>query len=109
MWLMTPRGFYSVVAKSDDGEEFLTVRARSERDIRELADLLPGEPTRDAGTDYRWRLRCTRGQWADAVSAMAQEIDYANFKSRIGTTDPQRAKLLADVWDTLYAIQDAER
>jgi hypothetical protein len=109
MWLITPRGFYSVVAKPSDEGAALTIRARSERDIRNLADLIPGTPVRDAGTDYyRWRLRCTRTQWESAVAAMAREIDYGNFKSRIAGEDPARAALLADVWDTLYAIQETK-
>jgi hypothetical protein len=108
MWLITPRGFYSAVSKTADGADALTVRARSEHDIRNLTDLIPGTPTRDAGTDYRWRLRCTRAQWENAVAVMAREIDYDNFKSRIAAEDPARAALLADVWNTLYAIQAAE-
>jgi hypothetical protein len=108
MWLMTPRGFYSVVAKPADQDEMLTIRARTELDIRNLDDLIDATPIRDAGTDYRWRLRCTRDQWADAIAAMAREIDYRNFKSRIAATDPRRAELLAEVWDTLYGLQEQE-
>ena len=41
-----PRGFFSAVAKPEDGDEFLTVRTRSEKDIRNLADLINAEPER---------------------------------------------------------------
>ena len=109
MWLITPRGFYSAVAKHDDGEEFVTVRARSEHDIRNLCDLIDAEPSRDDGTDYRWRIRCPKSEWANAVSAMAGEIDYPNFKTRIAREDPARARLLARLWDVLYDIQRQER
>ena len=108
MWLITPRGFFSAVAKAEDGDEFVTVRARSERDIRNLADLIDAEPSRDDGTDYRWRIRCRKSEWVEAVSKMAEEIDYSNFKSRIAAEDPERAHLLARVWDVLYDIQRHE-
>ncbi|MGO9903512.1 MAG: hypothetical protein ACLP0J_28380 [Solirubrobacteraceae bacterium] len=108
MWLITPRGFFSAVAKPEDGDEFVTVRARCERDIRNLADLIDAEPSRDDGTDYRWRIRCRKSEWADAVSKMAEEIDYSNFKSRIAAEDPERAHLLARVRDVLYDIQRHE-
>jgi hypothetical protein len=29
VWLITPRGFYSAVAKPGDGEAFVTARART--------------------------------------------------------------------------------
>lgn len=105
MWIITPRGFYSAVAKPDDGEEFVTVRARSEHDIRNLSDLIDAEPSRDEGTDYRWRIRCPKSEWASALSAMAGEIDYDNFKNRIARDDPARADLLERVWHVLYEIQ----
>jgi hypothetical protein len=108
MWLITPRGLFSAVAKPEDGDEFVTVRARSERDIRNLADLIDAEPSRDDGTDYRWRIRCRKSEWAEAVSRMVDEIDYSNFKSRIASEDPERAHLLAGVWDVLYDIQRRE-
>jgi hypothetical protein len=108
MWLITPRGFYSAVAKPGDADEFVTVRARSERDIRNLADLIDAEPSRDDGTDYRWRIRCSKSEWAGAVSTMADEIDYDNFKSRIAREDPERAHLLSRVWEVLYDIQRQE-
>lgn len=105
---MTPRGFFSAVAKPEDGEEFVTVRARSERDIRNLADLIDAAPARGEGTDYRWRIRCRKLEWADAVAKMAREIDYSNFKNRVARDDHDRAHLLARVWDVLSEIQRQE-
>ncbi len=108
MWVITQRGFYSVVAKPGDGDDFLTVRARSEQDIRNLANLIDAEPSRDDGTDYRWRIRCPKSDWAKAVSRMASEIDYDNFKNRICRDDPDRARVLSRVWEVLYDIQRQE-
>ena len=105
---MTPRGFYSAVAKPEDGDKFVTVRARAERDIRNLSDLIDAEPVNDEGTDYRWRIRCRKAEWAQAVATMVEEIDYSNFKNRIASEDPERAELLARVWSALYELQANE-
>jgi hypothetical protein len=106
---MTPRGFYSAVAKVEDGDEFITVRVRSERDIQNLSDLIDAEPSRDDGTDYRWRIRCQKSEWAKAVGTMAEEISYDNFKNRIAREHPDTARLLARVRDVLYEIQRQDR
>ena len=108
MWLITTRGFYSAVAKPGDGDEFVTVRARAEQDIRNLAELIDAEPQSSEHTDYRWRIRCRKSEWAHAVAVMAEEIDYSNFKSRIASEDPDRAHLLSRVWEVLYDIQRQE-
>jgi hypothetical protein len=108
MWLITTRGFYSAVAKPEDGDEFVTVRARSEHDIRNLADLIDAQPLRDEGTDYRWRIRCRKSEWARALGVMADEIDYSNFKSQIASADPERAHVLSRVWKVLYDLQRQE-
>ncbi len=39
-WIVTPGAWYSAVAKVEKGDEFVTERARSERDIGNLADLI---------------------------------------------------------------------
>jgi hypothetical protein len=108
MWLITTRGFYSAVARPGDGDDFVTVRARSERDIRNLADLIDAVPSRDDGTDYRRRIRFPKSDWARGVSAMADEIHYDNFKNRISPNDPNRARVLSRVWNVLYDIQRKE-
>jgi hypothetical protein len=88
VWLITPRGFYSAVAKPGDGEAFVTVRARTERDIRNLADLIDAQPERSEHTDYRWRVRCRKSDWARAVAAMAEEIDYATSRTASTSSTP---------------------
>jgi hypothetical protein len=62
----------------------------------------------DEGTDYGWRIRCRTADWARAVAAMAEEIDYPNCENRIASQDPERAELLAGVWSTLLRIQANE-
>lgn len=105
MWLITTRGFYSVVEKPEDGDGVVTVRARVEQDIRNLADLIDAEATESRHSDYQWRVRCPKAQWAEAVRQMALEIDYDNFKNRIYEEDPAREQILARVWSDLRALQ----
>lgn len=106
MWTMTRRGFYSVVAHRDDSARVL-VRARCERDIRALRDLLPdAEPTTTPDADYLWRLECSREQWSGAVAKMATEIDYPNFKAAI--TDKAHHRAYLNVWYDLLPLAESE-
>ena len=105
MWTMTKRGFYSVVAHRDDPSRVL-VRSRCERDIRALKDLVPDEePFYMAYADYHWRLECSSDEWVRAVSVMAAEIDYPNFKSAI--TDQAHHHAYMDVWHALLPLADS--
>ena len=105
MWTMTKRGFYSVVAHRDEPSRVL-VRARCERDIRALDDLIPDtEPQHTPDADYAWRFECDAEQWAAAVTAMAGEIDYPNFKAAI--TDKAHHRAYLDVWHSLLPLTDS--
>ncbi|MEI6446693.1 MAG: hypothetical protein WCO96_02285 [Actinomycetes bacterium] len=102
---MTKRGFYSVVAHRDDPSRVL-VRARCERDIQALDDLIPGaEPQHTPDADYAWRFECQAEQWAAAVTVMAGEIDYPNFKAAI--TDKAHHRAYLDVWHSLLPLTDS--
>lgn len=85
------------------------MRARSEDDIRNLADLIDAEPQRSDQSDSRWRTRCRKNEWAQALAEMAREIDYNTLKSRIGRDDPHRAQILSQVWEVLLQIQHGEQ
>ena len=105
MWTMTKRGFYSVVAHRDKPGTVL-VRARCERDIRALDDLIPGaEPQHTPDADYAWRFECDAKQWAAAVTVMAGEIDYPNFKAAI--TDKAHHRAYLNVWHSLLPLTDS--
>jgi len=105
MWTMHRRGFYSVVARRDDASKVL-VRARCERDIDALSDLLPGaKSVHTPDADYHWRLECTVQEWSAAVAKMATEIDYPNFKAAISDKAHHRAYL--DVWYDLLPLTDS--
>lgn len=106
MWLVTTRGFYSVVADSADPDAVL-VRARRREDLEALGDLLidmaiEHTPQRD----YAWRATVQRAQWETAASALAAEIDYPSFKSAVAARQGlERAHVYARVWEDLLELQ----
>ncbi len=107
MWLITPLGFFSTVAKP--GDSLLTVRARVASDLDALRSrYLPGlsATVAHAGTDYPFRARCTRTAWAEALGAMAHAIDYGNFKDEVARRQGHiRAKIYAGVWSQLTRLE----
>src|SRR4051794_41146685 len=109
MWLMTPRGFYSVVAHRDDADVVL-VRARDRGDLESLAELSPGlAVAHTPERDYAWRVLMDRAEWARVVGRLAAEIDYPNFKSKVAAAQGhERASVYSRVWSTLRSLQARE-
>ena len=111
MWLMTPIGFFSIVEKPDDWDAgTLTVRARVEDDLTALkARYLPelGEIQAHLGTDYRYRGVAPREAVARALSQLALDLDYSNFKDEVYRVQGyERARVYGEVWSSLYELQD---
>lgn len=106
MWLLTPRGFYSVVADRDDAEHVL-VRTRTRVDLEALRDVLGDiEIQETPGRDYRWRSSVRRVAWSTALVLLAAEIDYSNFKAEVERRQgPERARLYHEIWAALLALQ----
>jgi hypothetical protein len=109
MWLFTKRGFYSIVQKK--GGEF-HIRARMKQDLENLKDLAEIKRqvilTRDA--DYRYRLVVNQVEVVAALMALAQDIDYSNFKNCIAADSYQRKKLpaLHEIWGLMAGLQKGE-
>ena len=110
MWLMTTRGFYSVIEHRRDPER-LIVRARVKEDIEALGELIPEiEPRSDGGADYRWRAVVSRAEWVVALARMGSEIDYPNFKAAVAQRQgAERARCYTEVWQVLRRIQREDR
>ena len=110
MWLLTTRGFYSVVEHGDD-PSLLLVCARLEEDLLALRDLAPGiDPWYDPDADYPWRAELPRDEWAIVAATLAREIDYGNFKHEIAELQGrQRAYVYAGVWETLRELESGPR
>ena len=108
MWILTPSGFFSVVQK--EGDALLSVRARVRTDLEELMQsYLPNIlPIQEGGhTDYPYRIFVDHSTWAAALTRIARDIDYPNFKRAVKSNQgPIRSKIYGNVWRELYALQE---
>ena len=106
MWICTTIGFFSVVQKP--GENRLTIRSRVARDLEELRERYLenlGPTISDAGTDYAHRAHCSHEAWGTAMSRMAEDIDYGNFKRQIKKVQgTARARIYSGVWNKLWEL-----
>jgi hypothetical protein len=103
MWLMTTRGFYSVVEHRDDPGR-LIVRARTREDIEALEGLVASQPVWLSDADYAWRVETTRDEWQAAMRVLIGEITYPNFKSAI--TDDAHVRAYHRVWGVMHDLND---
>ena len=110
MWLLTTRGFYSVVANRHD-PELVLVRTRVRDDLEGLRDLVPElEIEHTPRADYEWRAAVRRPAWTAVVCSLAAGIDYGNFKDAVAHAQGlDRASLYAIVWATLRDLQSPPR
>lgn len=108
MWLLTNFGFFSVVKK--DASDDLTIRSRTRSDLDRLRNhYLPSlSPSRaHEGTDYPWRATASASALGEAMSAIARDIDYANFKDEVALSlGKDRAKRYGKIWSALYDMPD---
>lgn len=113
MWLFTPEFFVSVVEKGNDRKDGkLTLRTRNRADIDALvAKHFPeAKPYRVKHSDYAWRIRVPKDQWALACARMAMEVDYSNFKDRVTELQgKERHDVYLKVWFALLALKDRPR
>ncbi|EPY8492207.1 NUDIX hydrolase [Pseudomonas aeruginosa] len=108
MWLFTNFGFFSVVKKDESDD--LTVRSRTKSDLDRLRNhylpsLSASRP--HEGTDYPWRATTSAFALAEAMSAIAQDIGYSNFKDEVALgLGKDRAKRYGKIWSALYDMPD---
>lgn len=109
MWVFTTEGFFSVVQKP--GESVLTVRSRARDDLDRLRDThLPtlGPTIDEAGTDYPYRARVPRADFAIAMLEASRAIDYSSFKNAVAAQmGSERAHVYHDVWQALLKLEKA--
>ena len=110
MWIVTDRGFFSVVDKGEP-EGCLCVRARVREDIENLCRL--DSLTSYADTieeselsDYRFRIHVKREDWVKAAADLSEQIDYDNFKNAVAARQGyERASVYSKVWSVLFGLQ----
>lgn len=109
MWVMTTRGFFSAVQHRDHPDRVL-VRARVEEDIRELQKIVEIEPFRLDSSDYEWRIDMQMADWLKALTTIALDIDYDNFKSAVGKAQGgERASIYMGVWSVLLRLEKGRK
>jgi hypothetical protein len=111
MWIFSKVGFFSVVQADPRKDQplQLMVRARVADDLHALRSRYAPElgPTlHNAGTDYPYRAIITREGWAVAMSQIALDLDYRNFKNEVEARQgPARHDLYAKVWGVMYGAE----
>lgn len=101
MWLCTQQGFFSIVRKADNEYH---VRARLRADLMKLKKLSPMledvQIKKWPEADYRFRIIVDSATLFILFMSLASNINYSNFKSRIGELPDQRGKLPAyhELW-----------
>lgn len=106
MWLVTERGFVSLVEDRDD-PNLLQVRGRVREDIEAM---FPTAEVFDLpGADYLHRARVARKEVADTIHAAIMRLTYtSHFKDHAVQTcppNPERLSALYGCWESLAEMQ----
>jgi hypothetical protein len=106
VWIVTTRGFFSVVSHREDPRMVL-VRARLREDLESLTELTgPIEILATPDHDYPFRAVVSRERWSAALVLLASEIDYDNFKNAVAARQGhERADVYRWVWFDLATLQ----
>jgi 8-oxo-dGTP pyrophosphatase MutT (NUDIX family) len=110
IWIQISVGFFSIVQKEEDQQhDQLTIRSRVRSDLEALRLLyLPslGCITESHRSDYLYRAKVSKSDFAVAMSQIIGSIGYSNFKNEVQTVQGKdRAKVYGKVWTQLYEFQ----
>ncbi len=98
--------------KDAEPNDLLLVRSRAEEDLTNLLETLDLPTSRATATptaDYPWRAVLSRAEWSRFLSLEVDELDYANFKSRVGQrSGSQRHDVYLRVWSAMRGLRDVE-
>jgi hypothetical protein len=119
MWLFTIYGFFSVAcASKPDGsldKDTVMIRARRADHLRNLQKRFPSVAKTKIVTlldrDYRYRIIVPKKTWVAALTEMAEEQDWSNFKRQVamhqGNSGADYIRALHDVWEVMNRLQDS--
>jgi hypothetical protein len=72
-----------------------------EKYIPTLGEILEGK-----GTDYKYRSKVSREDFAEAMQKIVKDIDYSNFKDSVAEKQGyKRASVYGEVWSDLMGLQ----
>ena len=121
MWIFTRYGFFSIAcANKTDGTidpDNVMVRARLHEHLVSLKDRFPESEIGKAeilswdGRDYKYRIILSKVAWVGALTEMAAEQTWSNFKNEASRFS--RAKKMAhgyvdslhQIWEVMYRLQ----
>lgn len=108
MWIYTPTGFISAVAKSKNSAD-LTVRARDRQSLDGLVELSGTKAALGGGTDYPYRVVVSRAVFTHWLTTQVAELDYSNFKNEAAAVRGyDYAHVLGRVWTDNLELEDQE-
>lgn len=110
IWIQTSIGFFSIVEKPEDQQyDQLTIRSRIRSDLEALKLLfLPtmGRIAENHRSDYLYRAKVSKSDFAAAMSQMIGSIGYSNFKNEVQSVQgKKRSNLYGRLWTELYELQ----
>jgi hypothetical protein len=116
MWIITTRGFLSVVRNLDStgpGDAIL-VRGRVREDLDHFTDFVGRHGDRPAVTgtphsDYGYRLTSSREMFASYLTEQVGALNYPNFKNEVAKADQGRAHVYSRVWEVLRGLRRSAR
>jgi len=121
MWIVTQKGFYSIVAYDPERDPVdgpkpppgrnLLVRTRARSDLEALRRWIPALAVReDPMADYQYRAVVSRVDWDRVLTSEAGMVDYtSDFKGRVGQVlGSDREDLYTRVWGLLGRIRETE-
>lgn len=121
MWLFTRYGFFSVAcAKDKDGKNdpnIVMVRSRSRQHLENLQKRFPDSTLGNAeirdsvGTDYKYRVILPKIEWVAALSELASEQSWSNFKNeasrfaQLKKVSNGYVNALHEIWAIMFNLQ----
>lgn len=118
MWLCTKGGFVSAVVhqgkRGDPNNGKIVVRARERSALVYVAAAVDRRVKihEHQQRDYRFRVYLRRDEWAGALVALADDVDYPNFKDAVleeakrGHVSPAYERALHKVWGIFGELQE---
>lgn len=127
MWVFTKHGFISAVCgrierpggkgrsyEVDPSVILLRARQRAhlEEILAEYASLFPDgvPPVKESATnDYRFRAVLPKSTFVLLMTALANDVDYGNFKSEVAARQGKSMyeQALHSIWSIMYRVQTA--
>lgn len=114
MWLFTTHGFFSVVRESTRPMANVVIRARDDRHLDKLLTHvgqsdLTHRIIHTTDSDYPYRVIVPKHTWTAISERLSDDIDYTNFKEKVGRRNQRYSDVLHLVWAMVAAHYQRKR